>query len=430
MTTMATTAITTTTTTDQCKLLSGPLHYLLQVCLAAISLTALYLKNVWERNTGRSNRSFIQFLCDSFKQLLGAAWMHILNLIFATIFATWMTFKVNDECNWYWVEIMIDTTLGVFIEYWLLQTLISLKRYNRCFDYLAEQVIQVRSLKETTLDPEELVPKTPDSNEQPLLQEPVKSGPVVEAMKTIDICKYILQVFVWLFIVTCMKLTMLVTMIIFNPQLQKVATFVLQPVVPFRGTYFDLELLIVMIVTPAVMDAFQLIAQDNIFLDIDIGTVLECKDVPQVESKLRKGFRLSVTEATQEVEAWKKVNAYLQNQVRALRSELDYAKTGFVARILTMSFRGRMKDGKPGLYRLVRATKLYDDLEGAKESDKKLQQGQLLEVTEWPTGKKGSKERMARVEETVMNPEGWIRIVDTLGRHTARYVAPPADVAS
>jgi len=408
---------------QKCTLLTGPLHYLLQVFLLFVSVAALYLKNVWENKTGRSSRSFFQFFCDSFKQLVGAAWMHVLNLVFAKVFESWMTFKVADECNWYWIEIMIDTTLGVFIEYWLLQTLISLKSYGGCFDYLAEQVIQARSLKE---------PEALGNNQQPLLEE----TSMTQAFKHTDVFKYILQVLVWLFIVTCMKLTMILAMIIFAPQLNTVASFVLSPVADMRGDFYDIELLMVMSVTPAVMDAIQLILQDNIFLDIDTGSILEYKNVPEVDSKLRPGFRLTVTEATNEVADWKKANTYLKMEVRALRFELDYAKTGFIARIITMSFRGAMKDGQPGVYRIMKDTRIYTEQEGnfvrAENPDAKrnIEQGQMVEVTEFASIDRESKELTGKIAETAMNPAGWIVIVDQNGRHNARFVAPPAAVAS
>jgi len=394
-----------------------------------VSLTALYLKNVFENKTGRSSRLFFQFLCDSFKQLIGAAWMHVLNLAFASIFASWMTFKVKDECNWYWIEIMIDTTLGVVFEYWLLQTLISLKRYGCCFDYLAEQVILARSLKESeALQGNDN--RQPESNDtmQPLLTDHPK--------ETVDVFTYILQVLVWLSIVTSMKLAMCFTMIIFAPQLQAVASFVLSPFVGFRGSFYDIELLMVMIVTPAVMDAVQLVLQDNIFLDVDTGSILEYKDVKQVDSQLQRGLNLTVKQATKEVVDWKKANTYLQMEVRALRFELDYAKTGFVARIITMSVRGVMKDGQPGVYRMMKEAKVYNSPEGnfvlAESADAKreVEQGQLVEVTEFAPFDEGSKQRKAKIEETAMNPAGWIFIVDELGRHKARFVAPPATVAS
>mmetsp|Transcript_37530 Transcript_37530/g.74505 ORF Transcript_37530/g.74505 Transcript_37530/m.74505 type:complete len:413 (+) Transcript_37530:78-1316(+) len=406
--------------TEPCTLLTGPLHYLLQVLLVGVSLTALYLKNKWENITGKSNRTFLQFLCDSFKQLLGAAWMHVLNLAFANIFSSYMTFKVKDECNWYWIEIMIDTTLGVFIEYWLLLNFIDLKRYGGCFDYLATQVIQARSLK----DPEPL-----DNNQQRLLDEDRQ-----ESLQVVDVFKYILQVLVWLCIVTLMKLMMCLSMIIFAPQLQVVASFVLAPFVPWRGSFYDLELLVVMILTPAVMDAFQLILQDNIFLDIDTGSVLEY-EAPQVESNLQSGFNLTVKQATKEVREWKDAFTYLLMDVRALRFELDYARSGFISRIITVSIRERMKDGKPGLYRVVKKTKIYNSLEGnyvlaeAQEAPREIQEGLLVEVTEFAPVTEGSKERMAKIEKTAMNPAGWIRVVDELGTQSARFVAPPETAA-
>merc|ERR1719386_60136 len=63
-------------------------------------------------------RTFKEFSLDSSKQIFGAGWIHVLNLAFAEKLEENM--DTGDQCEWYWVNIMVDTTLGVLVEYGLL----------------------------------------------------------------------------------------------------------------------------------------------------------------------------------------------------------------------------------------------------------------------------------------------------------------------
>jgi len=58
------------------------------------------------------------FCLDSSKQIAGAGWIHVANMFCAMILGK--VAKRGDQCEWYWIEIMLDTTLGVAVEYYLL----------------------------------------------------------------------------------------------------------------------------------------------------------------------------------------------------------------------------------------------------------------------------------------------------------------------
>lgn len=66
-------------------------------------------------------RDLFEFLMDSSKQLLGAGWIHVLNLLFAKKLEERFQASGGDECDWYWINIVVDCTFGVAVTYLLLQ---------------------------------------------------------------------------------------------------------------------------------------------------------------------------------------------------------------------------------------------------------------------------------------------------------------------
>jgi hypothetical protein len=169
-----------------------------------------------------ASRTWWDFGLDSSKQFLGAGWIHVLNLFFATLLER-MT-EDGDQCEWYWLNIMLDTTLGVAVEYVLLVA------FGRAA---------------TSLCPESA--------------EDFKSGEYRNADGGFDKVKYAKQLVVWLAIVSGMKLSMVLLMIVFGTPLQATAGFILSPFM----TSPELKLLAVMIVTPICMNALQFWITDN-----------------------------------------------------------------------------------------------------------------------------------------------------------------------
>lgn len=64
-------------------------------------------------------RRFKTFLLDTSKQIFGSGWLHCLNMIFAI---TAHNLVSADECAWYWINLMVDCSLGLVIVYSLLST--------------------------------------------------------------------------------------------------------------------------------------------------------------------------------------------------------------------------------------------------------------------------------------------------------------------
>merc|ERR1719161_2104554 len=120
---------------------------------------------------------------------------------------------------------MIDTTFGVLVEYVLLAAL---------------STFILWALGEATA-------------------ADFQTGEYRDANGEVIASKYLKQLAVWLFIVALMKLVVLALMVLFADQFQSVAQSVLKPFLADA----NLKLLVVMILTPMVMNAFQFWVVDN-----------------------------------------------------------------------------------------------------------------------------------------------------------------------
>lgn len=168
-----------------------------------------------------AERTWWEFGLDSSKQFIGAGWIHILNLAFATMMGRVMA--AGDECEWYWINIMVDTTLGVAVEYALLRAITGAL----------------------------------DGGLGEASQE-YHSGLYWERGE-FKVRRYLKQLAVWLIIVTLMKLLVVVFMLVLSVPLVAIASFVLGPFLKQP----QLKLIVVMIATPVTMNAFQFWVTDN-----------------------------------------------------------------------------------------------------------------------------------------------------------------------
>jgi hypothetical protein len=176
-----------------------------------------------EQKLGDAARSRAEFFLDASKQFAGAAWIHVMNLGFASGANAMM--PGGDECEWYWINIMVDTTLGTVVSYFLLQ--------------IANAFIRKRL--------------------SPTAAEDFKSGEYKSEDGQIQSSRYVKQLVVWLSIVSCMKICMVLLMFLFSGPLLFIAGAILAP---FLSQPW-LKLLVVMIVFPLIMDGFQIWMIDN-----------------------------------------------------------------------------------------------------------------------------------------------------------------------
>ena len=92
---------------------------LIQFILFTVCVTTLLVKYWCEP---QPRRPCCVWFWDVSKQGFGAAFMHLLNLILAGVLSESSAGDVADPCAWYFVNISIDTFVGCFLQFFLLET--------------------------------------------------------------------------------------------------------------------------------------------------------------------------------------------------------------------------------------------------------------------------------------------------------------------
>mmetsp|Transcript_18976 Transcript_18976/g.40660 ORF Transcript_18976/g.40660 Transcript_18976/m.40660 type:complete len:286 (+) Transcript_18976:262-1119(+) len=84
-----------------------------QAMLAAFALASLWIKRLQEK----PQRKFLTWFLDVSKQAFGACYAHVLNMIISAVIAGNVRGgqTLDDECAWYAINYVIDTTLGLVI---------------------------------------------------------------------------------------------------------------------------------------------------------------------------------------------------------------------------------------------------------------------------------------------------------------------------
>eukprot|EP00746_Dinoflagellata_sp_MGD_P040469 gnl/MRDRNA2_/MRDRNA2_19781_c0_seq1.p1 gnl/MRDRNA2_/MRDRNA2_19781_c0~~gnl/MRDRNA2_/MRDRNA2_19781_c0_seq1.p1 ORF type:complete len:172 (+),score=24.77 gnl/MRDRNA2_/MRDRNA2_19781_c0_seq1:215-730(+) len=141
-----------------------------------------------------------------------------------------------DACNWYWVNIVIDCTAGVGIEYILLRV------------YLAH-----------------VLPLCFEGEEYTDFQTGDYGDPHNPNVK-----RYVKQLVLWCSVVASMKVVMVILMIAFAFIFGPLSAWILSPLEDAPKA----KLVVVMIITPGMMNALQLWITDN-FLRKDEGEARE-----------------------------------------------------------------------------------------------------------------------------------------------------------
>jgi len=98
-----------------CTLLPG----LLGAALQGLLFLGVCVALLWKKTFDVPPRSWPVFLADSSKQIVGAGWLHALNML-----CSWgleRHVRSGDACDWYFVNVVVDCTLGVALECLLLR---------------------------------------------------------------------------------------------------------------------------------------------------------------------------------------------------------------------------------------------------------------------------------------------------------------------
>jgi hypothetical protein len=112
--------------TQSCgKELMGSFGILTQGALALLAFSTLIFKRLSEPIGRRRNWKI--WFADTTKQVLGATVIHFLNIAFAKL-------STHDQCTWYFINYLLDSTVGLLIIYVLLKLV---GQFARIYDWSA-----------------------------------------------------------------------------------------------------------------------------------------------------------------------------------------------------------------------------------------------------------------------------------------------------
>merc|ERR1712216_103031 len=102
----------------ECRLLGGFTSYLIQFCCGVIAVSSLIIK----RNAENPQRPWFVWMLDVSKQLTSALAAH-----FSGLFNSYWLHGATEgkdsgnECSWYFISFVFDTSLGVYLSYLMLR---------------------------------------------------------------------------------------------------------------------------------------------------------------------------------------------------------------------------------------------------------------------------------------------------------------------
>ncbi|CAD7966627.1 unnamed protein product [Amoebophrya sp. A120] len=229
-----------------CTILPGFFGVFVQVVLGVCCFSTLIVKWRFEKPFPRPA---VIFFRDSSKQFVGGAYMHALNMLAAYIFATK---KSNgDECDWYWVNVVIDCTLGTFLN------CIYLRITEKLFSY-SSGVYEDSSYAEIGN-----AENTSAAGTTAMEQETKSILTRIKLFFKALTPAYRFQIGAWILVLTCMKLTMILIFFQFGEYLVKYASELIDGLFGPTSSTNKLKLVFVMIVTPVVMNIFQFWVSDS-----------------------------------------------------------------------------------------------------------------------------------------------------------------------
>ena len=103
---------------ERCKLMGGTFENFVQFLLFVIVMSVLWFKR-WRE---RPRRSYKIWFMDIFKQICSGTEAHLINLGVSTLLgdASSTSNKV-DDCEWYFVNFSLDTTVGLMLTFFSLK---------------------------------------------------------------------------------------------------------------------------------------------------------------------------------------------------------------------------------------------------------------------------------------------------------------------
>ena len=115
---------------SECRLLGGAFASFIQVCLATLCITTLAFKRYGEV----PQRPWVVWALDVGKQSVGSSFGHFSNIFLSEIIAS--VVSGGDECQWYCLSFVLDSTLGTFANLTLLHFVESAIHSRSSLNYL------------------------------------------------------------------------------------------------------------------------------------------------------------------------------------------------------------------------------------------------------------------------------------------------------
>lgn len=199
----------------QCSLFGG-FGVAVQLLLGVVCcLTLLY-----KRHREHPRRPLNIFLLDASKQVCSALVSHAMNLMASEMISA---YHPEGPCVWYFINIMLDTTVAVLISYLLFRLFQSIvKEYH--------------------------------------ISLSMKSNYYTDIPDRIEYWTWLIQTVIWVCIVVISKSALIFIILGFTPVLGFIGSAILAPL----SLLPKFQLVIVMVIVPFVMNGFQFWVQDNI----------------------------------------------------------------------------------------------------------------------------------------------------------------------
>lgn len=96
---------------EQCVLVGGFFEVFVQMFLLVTALGSLWLKRRFEK----PRRARLVWLCDVAKQCVGGSFIHVSNMVLSSFIATNANAGGGDPCAFYFVNFLVDCTLGICV---------------------------------------------------------------------------------------------------------------------------------------------------------------------------------------------------------------------------------------------------------------------------------------------------------------------------
>ncbi len=208
-----------------CQVVDDSFSILIQFVLGFFALLSLWVKRITEK----PRRKLKVFIYDVSKQVIGSLYAHGLNILIAVhVSRSENTSQFQDECMWYFVNFLVDVSIGMVLNWIFIKLLNHLARTK---DY-------------------------------PFLI----SGNYDLDISTQRYCcfkchrVYLFQLTVWLLTITFAKLILFYGVLLpFSETLGEMGTFLLEPI----AKHEDAELVVVMILVPFTLNIIQFWIQDT-----------------------------------------------------------------------------------------------------------------------------------------------------------------------